>query len=106
MGGQPPEREKVRQALARIVKDGSRAGNVIGRIRDLIKKAPPRKDGVEINEAILEITALTSGEAEKHGVSVRTQLAEGLPLIQGDRVQLQQVILNLIINAVEAMSRT
>jgi C4-dicarboxylate-specific signal transduction histidine kinase len=79
---------------------------VIGRIRELIKKAPPRKDGVEINEAILEITALTSGEAEKHGVSVRTQLAGGLPLLQGDRVQLQQVILNLIINAVEAMSRT
>ena len=59
---------------------------------------------LEINEAILEVIALTRSEAVKNGVSVQTQLAEGLPLIQGDRVQLQQVILNLIINAVEAMS--
>ena len=59
---------------------------------------------MEINEAILEVIALTRGEVVKNGVSVQTQLAEGLPLIQGDRVQLQQVILNLIINAVEAMS--
>jgi signal transduction histidine kinase len=59
---------------------------------------------VEINEAILEVIALTHGEVVKHGVSVQTQLADGLPLIQGDRVQLQQVILNLIINAIEAMS--
>ena len=81
-----------------------RAGDIIGRIRDLIKKAPPRKDGVDINEAIREVIALTRGEAVKNGVSVRTQLAEGLPLIHGDRVQLQQVILNLIINAIEAMS--
>ena len=59
---------------------------------------------LEINEAILEVIALTRGEVMKNGVSVQTQLAEGLPLIQGDRVQLQQVILNLILNAVEAMS--
>jgi signal transduction histidine kinase len=59
---------------------------------------------LEINEAILEVIALTRGELVKNGVSLQTQLAEGLPLIQGDRVQLQQVILNLIINAVEAMS--
>ena len=67
-------------------------------------KAPPRKDRLEINEAILEVIALTRGEVVKNGVSVQTQLAEGLPFIQADRVQLQQVILNLIINAVEAMS--
>ena len=95
---------EVRQALGRIVKDGNRAGDVIGRIRALIKKAPPRKDRLEINEAIREVIELTRGEAVKNGVSVQTQLADGLPLIQGDRVQLQQVILNLIINAVEAMS--
>jgi PAS domain S-box-containing protein len=100
----PADLEEVRQALGRIVNNGNRAGDVIGRIRDLIKKAPPRKDGFEINEAILEVIALTRGEVVKSGVSVQTQLAEGLPLIQGDRVQLQQVILNLIINAVEAMS--
>ena len=104
LGARPPDLEEVRQALGRIVRDGNRAGDVIGRIRDLIRKAPPRKDGLEINEAILEVIALTRGEVVKNGVSVQTQLAEGLPLIQGDRVQLQQVILNLIINAVEAMS--
>src|SRR6202043_2595091 len=100
---QPPHLEEARQALARIVKDGNRAGDVIGRIRELIKKAPPRQDWVDINEAIREVIELTRREAVKTGVSVQMHLAEGLPLIYGDRVQLQQVILNLIINAVEAM---
>jgi C4-dicarboxylate-specific signal transduction histidine kinase len=104
LSAQPPDLEEVRQALNRAVKEGNRATDVIGRIRALIKKAPPRKDALEINGAILEIIALTRGEIVKNGVSVQTQLAEGLPLIQGDRVQLQQVILNLIINAVEALS--
>jgi C4-dicarboxylate-specific signal transduction histidine kinase len=101
---QPPDPKEVRQALGRIVENGNRAGEVIGRIRALIKKAPPRRDRVTINDAILEVIALTRGEVARNGVSVQTQLADGLPLIQGDRVQLQQVILNLIINAVEAMS--
>jgi PAS domain S-box-containing protein len=100
---QPPRLEEARQSLARIVKDGNRAGDVIGRIRDLIKKAPPRKDWADLNEAIREVSELTRREAVKTGVSVQMQLAEGLPLIHGDRVQLQQVILNLIINAIEAM---
>jgi len=100
---QPPHLEEVQEALARIVKDGNRAGDVIGRIRELIKKAPPRKDWVDINEAIREVIELTRREAVKTGVSAQMHLAEGLPLIYGDRVQLQQVILNLIINAVEAM---
>jgi C4-dicarboxylate-specific signal transduction histidine kinase len=100
----PADLEEARQALAQIVKDGIRAGDVIGRIRDLIRKAPPRKDRVEINEAIREVIELTRGEAVKNGVSVQTKLANGLPLIHGDRVELQQVLLNLIINAVEAMS--
>ena len=94
----------AREALDCIIQDGKRASDVIGRIRALIKKEPLRKDDVEINEAILEVIALTHGEAVKHGVSVQTQLAGGLPLIRGDRVQLQQVILNLILNAVQAMS--
>jgi C4-dicarboxylate-specific signal transduction histidine kinase len=101
---QPPDVEEARQALGRSVNEGNRATDVIGRIRALIKKAPPRKDGLEINEAILEVIALTHGEVVKNGVSVQTHLADGLPLIQGDRVQLQQVIMNLIFNAVEAMS--
>ena len=104
LAAQPPDLEEARQALDRIVKDGNRAGDVIGRIRALVKKAPPRKDRVDINEAIREVIELTRGEAVKNGVSVQTQLADGLPLIEGDRVQLQQVILNLIINAIEAMS--
>ncbi len=101
---QPPNLEEARQMLADIVKDSHRAGDVIDRMRDLIKKAPPRKDRVEINGAIREVIELTYSEAAKNGVSVQTQFAESLPLIQGDRVQLQQVMLNLIINAIQAMS--
>jgi PAS domain S-box-containing protein len=104
LDSQPPDLNEVRQALARIVKDGNRAGDVVGRIRDLIKKRPPRQDRLEINATIREVIDLTHGEAVKSGVSVQTELTDGLPLIQGDRVQLQQVMLNLIINAVEAMS--
>jgi C4-dicarboxylate-specific signal transduction histidine kinase len=100
----PPELGEVREALSRIVRAGKRAGDVIGRIRALVTKAPPRKDSLDINAAIREVVELTRGEAVKNGVSVRTDLAEGLPLIQGDRVQLQQVILNLIINGIEAMT--
>jgi len=101
---QPPELEQARQALADIVKDNRRAGDVIGRISDLIKKAPPRKDRLEINGAIGEVIELTRAEAVKNGVSVQTNLAQGLPLIDVDRVEFQQVILNLIMNAIEAMS--
>jgi PAS domain S-box-containing protein len=104
LGAQPPNLNEVRQILGQIGDDGKRAGDVIGWIRALIKKAPPRKESLAINEAILEVIALTRGEAAQNGVSVRTQLAEGLPHFQADRVQLQQVILNLILNAVEAMS--
>ena len=104
LGAQPPDLDEARQALGRAVNDGMRAAEIIGRIRNLIKKEPPRKDALELNEAIAEVIAVTRREVMKNNVSVQTQLAEGLPLIQGDRVQLQQVILNLIINAVEAMS--
>jgi PAS domain S-box-containing protein len=100
---EPPNLHEVDEALSLIVKEGNRAGEVVGRIRALIKKAPARKDAVEINDAILEIVALTRTEAANNSVSVRTQLTEGLPRVQGDRVQLQQVLLNLIINAIEAM---
>jgi NO-binding membrane sensor protein with MHYT domain len=101
---QPPDLEEARGALGRAIKDGNRASDVIGRIRTLVKKSPTIKDALDINNVILEVIALTRGEVMKNGVSVQTQLAEGLPLIQGDRVQLQQVILNLVINAVDAMS--
>jgi C4-dicarboxylate-specific signal transduction histidine kinase len=100
----PPDLEQVRHALERIDMAGRQARDVVGRIRALIKKAPPRKDRLAINEAVHEVIALTGGEAMKNEVSVRTQLAEGLPSVRGDQVQLQQVILNLVINALEAMS--
>jgi len=75
------------------VRTAIEAGDVIGRIRTLIKKAPSRKDALDVNEAILDVIALTRVEAVKNSVSVEMQLAEGLPLVQGDRVQLQQVVL-------------
>jgi predicted ATPase/signal transduction histidine kinase len=100
---EPPNLEEARHAFERVAENANRAGEVIGRIRALIQKAPPRRDGVSISDAIREVVALTHGEAAKNGVSQRTQLAEGLPIIAGDLVQLQQVILNLIINAIEAM---
>ena len=106
LDSRPPDLGEVRQALADIVKAGSLASDVIDRIRDLIKRAPPRKDRLEINGAIRDVIELTRGEAVKNGVSVRTELADALPLIEGDRVELQQVILNLIMNAIEAMSGT
>jgi C4-dicarboxylate-specific signal transduction histidine kinase len=104
LSAEPPNFSEVNEALAGIIKEGDRASEVIGRIRALMKKTPPRKDAVSINDAILEVVALTRTETANNGVSVRTQLAEGLPPVRGDRVQLQQVILNLIVNAVQAMS--
>jgi PAS domain S-box-containing protein len=104
LGGEPADFAEAQQALARIVNDGNRASDVIERIRALIKKAPRRQDRVDINDAIRAIVGLTRGEALKNDVSVRVELADGLPAIEGDRVELQQVIMNLIINAVEAMS--
>jgi signal transduction histidine kinase len=103
LSAEPPNLREVDNALSLVVREGNRAGEVVGRIRALIKKAPPRKDAVAINDAILEVVALTRMEVANNSVSVRTQLAEGLPHVQGDRVQLQQVLLNLIINAIEAM---
>jgi signal transduction histidine kinase len=101
-----PDLEEVRQLLARIVNDGDRAGNVVSRIRDLVKKAPPRMEPLQMNEAISEVIELTRGEATKNGVSVQTQFAESLPAVNADRTQLQQVILNLILNAIQAMGES
>jgi C4-dicarboxylate-specific signal transduction histidine kinase len=100
---QPPDLDEVRASLGRIVEDGKRAGNVISGIRALIHKVPSRKDWFDLNEAILEMLVLTRSEALRHGISLQTRLAPRLPMVQGDRTQLQQVILNLILNAIEAM---
>ena len=101
-----PDLDKVRRAIDRIVKDGLRAGDIIGRIRSMVKKTPLSGGRFDLNEAVLDIVVLTRNEAVKNGVSVRTQLAEGLPTPEGDRVQVQQVILNLALNAIEAMRGT
>jgi C4-dicarboxylate-specific signal transduction histidine kinase len=105
LGAEPPNLDEVREALGRIVKDGGRAGDVVHRIRALVKKAPPRMARFDLNEAVLDVIALTRSELLNHGVSLHDQLATVLPLIEGDRIQVQQVILNLILNAIEAMSR-
>jgi PAS domain S-box-containing protein len=100
---QPPNLEEVQQALGFIVESGVRAGEIIDRIRALVKKAPPLKARLSINEAILEVIALVRGEMAKNGISAKTQLADSLPPVWADRVQLQQVVLNLLLNAIEAM---
>jgi PAS domain S-box-containing protein len=101
---QPPNLEKATQAIDHIISDGKRAAEIVRRIRDFSKRAPEQSEDLEINEAILEIVTLARAAMSEHHVSVKMQLSEGLPRILGDRVQLQQVILNLIMNAVEAMS--
>ena len=100
---QPPNLGEVREALGCVVDDTDRAGDIVDRIRDHIKKAPPRKAQFDLNEAISEVILLGRGAIIKNRVWVQTQLSEGLLPVHGDRVQLQQVVLNLILNAVEAM---
>ncbi len=91
--------EEARQCAEFVIADGHRAGDIISRIRALVKKAPSRKDWVDVNATILEVIALARSEVTSHGVSLQTRLGDDVPLILGDRIQLQQVILNLIINA-------
>jgi signal transduction histidine kinase len=104
LAAHPPNLAEVRDALVSIVKNGNRASEVIGRIRALIKKSSPRRDRFEINDAIREVIELAGNEAGKNGVLVRTRFTMRLPPVEGDRVQVQQVVLNMIINAIEAMS--
>jgi C4-dicarboxylate-specific signal transduction histidine kinase len=104
LGRESPNLEEARRALGLIVESGARAGEVIDRIRTLVKKAPPRQDRVDVNEEVLQVVALTRNEMAKNVISVQIELAESLPTVQADRVQLQPVILNLLVNAVEAMS--
>jgi C4-dicarboxylate-specific signal transduction histidine kinase len=100
----PPNLERVKHAVERVLRDAGRASDVIGRVRGLAKRAPPQKEWFNINEAILEILTLTESELEKNRISLQTQLADEVSLVLGDRIQLQQVILNLIINAIDALS--
>ena len=96
--------DAARRSIERVIRDANRAGDVISGLRALVQKTPPQTGNFDINDAIREVIVLTHGEAVKSNISVDLQLAEDLPRVQGDRVQLQQVILNLVINAIEAMS--
>jgi PAS domain S-box-containing protein len=104
LDAQPPNLEEVRQALTRIIRLGNRVVEVVGRIRALAQKVPPRKDEFEVNEAIREVISLSHGELVKNNVAVRSWLTQGLPPVRADRVQLQQVVMNLMMNAIEAMT--
>ena len=101
---QSPNIEKARNAFHRIIRDGNRASEVIDRVRALVKKAPPQKDQLDTNQLIRDIVAFTSAEARKNGIALHTQLSAHLPLVWADRIQIQQTLLNLVINAIEAMS--
>jgi signal transduction histidine kinase len=100
---QPPDLDGVREALGCIEGDADRAGDIIDRIRDHIKKAPPRDDRFDLNMAINEVIELAKSAITENGISVQSRLAERMNPVQGDRVQVQQVVLNLVLNAVEAM---
>jgi signal transduction histidine kinase len=104
LAAQPPDLEEARQAFGRIVRDGNRAAEVIGRIRALVKKVPPCRERLDINQVVLEVISMIQGELHRNRVQLQTALARDLPEVPGDRVQLQQMILNLILNAVDAMS--
>jgi C4-dicarboxylate-specific signal transduction histidine kinase len=102
----PPNLEEARQAVEKIIDDGTRAGLVLGRIRTLFKKQALSRDGVDMNEVIQELIVLLRDEAVRHRVSMRTDLDADLPMVEGDRVQLQQVVLNLIMNGMDALCQT
>ena len=105
LAGATPNLSEGRQAVQRIIKDSYRASEVIARIRSLVKKTPSRSDWVDLNEVIDEVLALAQNEARRHRVSLNRQLKQDLPRVRGDRVQLQQVVLNLIMNGLEAITR-
>ncbi len=101
---QPPEVQRAREGLKRTIEEGVRAGEILKRIRRLVAKSPSRKDWVDVNKTIEEVIELTRSEIQRHDISLETRLSTDLPLIRGDRIQLQQVILNLMINAMQSMS--
>jgi signal transduction histidine kinase len=104
LAANPPNLDEAREAARRIVRDGKRAGDVVARIRALATKSSSNKERVNINEAIQDVVGLTRDEVRGKHVRLKTELADGLPPVMGDRVQLQQVLLNLVMNGVDAMS--
>jgi PAS domain S-box-containing protein len=99
----PPNLNEVKEALGCVVRDVDRAKEIVGRMREHIKKAPPRREPFDLNEAISEVMVMVRSATAKNRIVVSTHFREGLAPVQGDRVQLQQVVLNLVLNAIEAM---
>jgi PAS domain S-box-containing protein len=104
LAGELPHLGETREAISRIIRDGNRAREIIDRIRALARKGPPQKDWLDLNQTIWEITTMLRGELSRHRVSLQTQLANNLPALWGDRIQLQQVLLNLLMNGIEALA--
>src|SRR5205823_7986374 len=104
LSNDPPNVEEARQTVTRIVKDGHRASDVVGRIRAFFRKTIPQKVRVDINQLVEDVIAMVRSELQRNRVQLRTELTDGLPPVVGDPIQLQQVLVNLIINAIEAMS--
>jgi C4-dicarboxylate-specific signal transduction histidine kinase len=105
LSANPPNLDETRQAIERIVKDANRAGDIIARVRALAKRSPPQKVLFNINQTLSEIVTLTASEMQRNRIELHPDFQSDLPLILGDQVQLQQVILNLILNAIEALSK-
>jgi signal transduction histidine kinase len=103
---EPPNLDRALAAVTRIDKYGNRAAEIIDRIRSLYKKSPSQREPVDVNQVIQEMLTLLKGEATRRSVEMRSQLAAQLPMIKADRVQLQQVFMNLMLNAIEAMEET
>jgi PAS domain S-box-containing protein len=104
LAGDTPNLEAARRSVQRMIDDGNRASDVIGRIREMVRKSAPRREAININDSIVEVLALIRAELSRNCISPRVELSNDLPLVAGDRIQLQQVILNLMMNAIEAMS--
>jgi PAS domain S-box-containing protein len=103
LAGNPPNVAEAHAAATRIVNDGTRVGDIISRIRLLFEKGPPQREAVDVNEVIREMILLLRNETARYAIAVRTELAAELPQVLGDRVQLQQVVMNLIMNSIDAM---
>jgi signal transduction histidine kinase len=104
LAANPPDLARTRETLERILRDGTRGGEVLSRIRTLFKRTPPAKTLVGMNQTVRDVLALIAGELRQHNIELSLELASRLPAISGDSIQLQQVLLNLIKNAIEAMA--
>jgi len=104
LAGESPNLDEAREAARRVVRDGNRASEVIARIRALLQKTDTQQLPLDINQTVQEVVSLVQNEVERKGATLRLELARDLPLVSGDRVQLQQVILNLVMNGTEAMA--